>query len=253
MTTIYQYRIYCETEQLWKTTYGPEPPTTCPTNTAHTVNLDSVAITEKITHDKVIVEQPTTGYFMMDCVTLDVPGGTPGATTIHDVDFDTNILLWLTIIVVTDEMVGDVFSVVTNPDTLVGGLTVGGNIGDTILNVSPTVTANVVTRMYLTVHDNTASPPVSQDLGRVLNVDSDAGTVTMQNALTSNFPAGSTLTLTMYFAKDLVLSITGKHEFGNKGFESKHVPAGTVFRFHYTNNTGTTKKVYWYIGYYFGV
>ena len=48
MSTIYKFQIYCITEKKWKVTYGPTPPTTCPTNTAHDVNLDNVAKTGKI-------------------------------------------------------------------------------------------------------------------------------------------------------------------------------------------------------------
>ena len=49
MTTSYTYSIYCITEGEWKYTYDETPPTVCPTNPSHTVNLGSVALISKVT------------------------------------------------------------------------------------------------------------------------------------------------------------------------------------------------------------
>lgn len=52
-TVLYKYWIYCVTEGAWKYVYNTEgnPPTTCPTDTAHTVDLNSVYISETITSE----------------------------------------------------------------------------------------------------------------------------------------------------------------------------------------------------------
>lgn len=43
MTTIVKYQIYCTTEDTFKYTWASSPPTTCPTNSLHIVNPDSVS------------------------------------------------------------------------------------------------------------------------------------------------------------------------------------------------------------------
>lgn len=42
MTTVYRYRIYCITQGAWETKWAITPITTCPINSEHTVNANSV-------------------------------------------------------------------------------------------------------------------------------------------------------------------------------------------------------------------
>jgi hypothetical protein len=62
---IYNYQIFCTTECAWKHTssVGENPPTACPLDGGHTVNLDSVFIesttTPDYTHDKVLTPKKT--------------------------------------------------------------------------------------------------------------------------------------------------------------------------------------------------
>jgi hypothetical protein len=252
-TTVYHYQIYCETEQAWKYTWGTEgeAPTTCPTNTAHTVNLSSVAKIGSVSENDVVVHQPTEGYFMCESVPMVVPACNPGDVVPIDVPFDDTILLWTTGFNAKAEMVDDCFSVVINPDTVVGGLTATGNVNDTVLNVTSTVTDNVTPGMYLKLMDND-SPPNIQDVGKILAVDGTAGTVTVKNALTETFSPGTIVMLNLYMAKDIFVDIAGHFVFGEKGFQGKRIPAGTVFRMLYTNHDGLAKTFHWKIGFYYG-
>jgi hypothetical protein len=55
-----QYRIYCDTEQEWKTWWLPDTspsPTACPTDTNHTTNVKSVSIEDESSTQEVKVEQ----------------------------------------------------------------------------------------------------------------------------------------------------------------------------------------------------
>ena len=248
MSTVNEYQIYCITEGVWKHTWGQEPPTVCPTNTADTVNLSSVAIVSTVSETHTVIHQPTAGRYMVEMFPLSIPSGTPGATVNVDLAFDSEILLWLTAFNCTADLVGDKFDVVLNPDTIVGGLTATGNTSDTVLNVSSTVTGNVTVGMYLTLHN---SPDV-QDLGKVMNVDADAGTVTVSNALSTTFPPGSILTLTLYLARNVILDMAGPANLAEKGFQGKVVPAGTTMRMVYTNNDGAAKVLNWRLGFFYG-
>lgn len=53
MTTVYKYSIYCETEEATVYTWAESEPTTCPNNTAHTIDTDSISIVETMADDLV--------------------------------------------------------------------------------------------------------------------------------------------------------------------------------------------------------
>ena len=40
--SLYKFKIYCETDARWEDAFVNSPPTQCPVNIAHSVNLDSV-------------------------------------------------------------------------------------------------------------------------------------------------------------------------------------------------------------------
>ena len=50
------YRLYCETEEQWKECWGVETPTKCPTDTAHTINAESVHISHAHTVSQVSIK-----------------------------------------------------------------------------------------------------------------------------------------------------------------------------------------------------
>ncbi len=47
MTTLYQYRVWCETENSWVYLWDKETPTVCPNNNAHTINTDKIVVMAK--------------------------------------------------------------------------------------------------------------------------------------------------------------------------------------------------------------
>lgn len=49
--TLYQYRIYCETESKWRCQWRRDTPTVCPFNSSHTVNANSHQQLQEITAD----------------------------------------------------------------------------------------------------------------------------------------------------------------------------------------------------------
>ena len=49
--TVYQYRLYCETEDAYVEVWDTEAPTVCPNNNGHTIDTDSITVIDKITQD----------------------------------------------------------------------------------------------------------------------------------------------------------------------------------------------------------
>jgi hypothetical protein len=59
-TTVNKYRIFCETESAYKTVWGEEVPTLCPSDTAHTIDTDTITIVDTVTQNDVVVKSQTT-------------------------------------------------------------------------------------------------------------------------------------------------------------------------------------------------
>jgi len=252
MSTINNYQLFCVSEQAIKNTYGIEEPTTCPTDTAHTIDTNSIRIVHTISENKTIIEQPSAGRYMVEGIHFEIPSCSPVCDCVLEHVFDIEVLLWTTGFNCTADMVGDQFDVILNPDTVVGGLTATGNTSATILNVNSTVTGNVTPGMYLTLTNTSANPPITQELGKVLEVSVENGTVTISNALESTFPPGSIITLVLYMARNILLDYAGPVSLSEKGFSGKIIPAGTVLQMIYTNNSGIAKGFNWKISYYYG-
>ena len=81
MTTIYLYRVYCVTDSTYETIWAEDEPTTCPVNTAHTIDATKTAIIDSREPDQVTIKEETIatgGHF--GCNTL-VVNAIKNATT----------------------------------------------------------------------------------------------------------------------------------------------------------------------------
>ena len=116
------YKLYCIDERRVVYKWTDTPPTVCPNNTVHDIDLDSVRISEKY-NDRVIAEEISKGYFESQHIPMNIPSGTPGDITEHDVTWPMVILLWKTYLTPTTDMIGDFISVLAAPETTVGTLT----------------------------------------------------------------------------------------------------------------------------------
>ena len=65
MTTVYKYRIYCITENTWSYIWSETLPTTCPNDTNHEVNPESISDIDSVT----TVQQPSINRYTIFCET----------------------------------------------------------------------------------------------------------------------------------------------------------------------------------------
>jgi len=56
MATVYKYSIYCETEATTVYAWSEAEPTTCPNNTGHTIDTDSIAIVDTVAENHVYLD-----------------------------------------------------------------------------------------------------------------------------------------------------------------------------------------------------
>ena len=252
MTSVYKYKVYCETESAWVNgwTIDPDLVTTCPTDhQTHTITSNSVTVIEEISEGTVSLKNSIAGYFQVSTIDLDIPQGNTGTVATKDITYPFEVELWKTDYVSSPDSVDDILNIIVGPDTAISVLTATGNIGDTTIHMLSSIfDANILCRgVYLKLFNGIS---VFQDLGRVIALDPINYTVTFENAITSTFNAGSPVLLNLYLVKDFIISAPSiNFEFGSKGYSTKKIPPNTVIRILYTNKSGLAKKVYFGIEY----
>lgn len=244
--SVYKYRIYCNTEADYVYSWGNTEPTTCPNDTAHSIDTNSIAIIETISTQTIKAEENSDGYFETTHVVMNIPTGSPGDITTYDVTWPMDIILWRTFITPTSDMIGDSISVLAAPETTVGVLTASASIGQTTISVNSTVLGNVSRGFLITLYDG-----VNKNVcGRCTEVNTTNSTISFQTAITNNFSAGTAVKISIYVLNNINITDTTTIDIGTKGFKGKGVPSGLIMRVYYTNNSGTSKIVRWRPEYY---
>jgi len=85
MTTIYKYRVYCTTDSTYEYTWDEDEPTTCPTNTAHSIDSTKTTIIETQEDGQVTIKEentPTGGHFAASTITINAIKNTVSTKTI---------------------------------------------------------------------------------------------------------------------------------------------------------------------------
>lgn len=243
MTTLYHYRLWCTTENTYVYTWAETAPTTCPNDTAHTVDANSLTVVGRRDVPLVTIQDGVQGYYQSGSIRVPIPATTPGDIYNHDVTFPFSMWLWTCEFDGLTDAVGDEFSIIIAPNSMIGVLTAPASIGDTVLNVYSTVfTCGYVTHgVDLTITDGTNT----QSLGRVVTFDQTAGTITMETALTNNYSPGiSQILLNLNIVRKQFIGVDGKtYRYGKKGFATRAIPQGSVMRFQYVNNNGLAKTL----------
>jgi hypothetical protein len=244
-TTLYKYRIYCTTdskfEYIWVESTASEP-TTCPTNTAHTIDAGQTRIVEQNDPDIVSIKQETTNtgqHYRWDSIAFDALAN---QTTTYTFSYPYPISVLDALMITDTENKGDIITWRIAPDTTIGALTADVAVNDTIINVSSTVTDNIALGFHCNLFDGVNT----DELGAVIGVDSVAGTITVETAATQIFLASSPtyVRMNIYFLKDVEMGHPGRLNIGDSKIESSYVPANTVVECQYTNNHETLDKRY---------
>jgi len=241
MTEVNQYKIYCTSDSKWECVWGTDPPTTCPTNTAHTVDANSVSIVKTIGDPIITVkeeETPTGGHFAAETIVIDAGNF---ETKVQDIFWPIPINVLEIIVHPTIGMDNDTISVDIAPNTTVGVLTATGATGATVLNVSSTVTDNIEIGFHCCLAGHTGAMAM---LGRVLNVDGPNGQITTEFPITEwDFAPSLTAVqqdIYMMYKHELPVSAVPFHVGGSK-IGASYIPANTTIRCTY-NNSSTGAK-----------
>ena len=239
-TTINNYSLYCITEAALVTTWAQDAPTVCPHNDTHIIDLNSLKIRETISNQVRIVISPAQGtnnFYRAEGFVMNVTAGT-GIVSIMDTSFPYATSLRNVYLMIGPENVGDRIQVIANPNTTFGTNTIAVSSGDTVINVSPSVIQNTYPGFLVNLTDGVNN----SDLGEIISIDENAGTVTVSTPSSNSFAPGAQFQISISRVKNFDMLFSEKIALGGHEIGGTINPANTLLRTIYTNNSGIAKK-----------
>lgn len=177
-----------------------------------------------------IKTQGLTGFTSFE---VDVPATVGSYTTDIVFPIDINLIRgkWFNKV----DFQGDSVEFHISPNTVIGVITANVAQDDTIINVSQTVVDNLKVGYYVACQ--------GQDWGRVINVDADNNQITIENPANPITATGSEyVIMTIKMVNHIYLEGTDTMMTLEGGVQSNYIPANTVMKIVYNNDTGTAKK-----------
>lgn len=212
------------------------------TNTVAAHDGDNIVgngiIDVKILEESLDPNKRTGGHFKAHTLAITVPGSV-GVHT-QDFSYPYNISVLSVEFVGKAENDGDTFSVCFAPDTIVGAITSDVSATDTVINVQDSVIANSFVGMKVNITDLTNV----DDLGYILEIDKNAGTITVSTAATQAFAAATPtyVRIAVESVKDVVIdAVTAPIQVGGSKIGGSFLAANTIIRLHYDNKDGVAK------------
>lgn len=234
-----KYRIYCETEQEYQYTWDETLPTTCPTNAEHSIDSSTITIIDTVDTAAVNINQefvPTGGFYRAESKKVTVSGL---STEIFDYVWPYQLSVLTITLYSGVENEGDILNGYMAPDTVVGVLTENADTNDTVLHVNSTVIQYINIGFRVSVNNGSFI-----DLGECVAINKENNTITLENAISSNYTSGLPIAITVNFVKDFILRDNTIYELARKTIGGSSVAPGKVVRVKYTNNTVATKNFY---------
>ena len=173
-------------------------------------------------------------------VTVDVAAGADTIST-ATITFPLPISLYSASWLHDSNMDTDVVNITAGENTIIGALTANASIGDTVLSVQKSVIENTQTGYNLNLWDGVNT----NDLGRVLAIDTVNDQITIETPLTTAFTAATPTYVrqTIYFVKDVELKGRYDYQFGEDVIGGSFIPAGFSLKCDYLNREGTAKRL----------
>lgn len=246
MTSTVRWQIYCTTEAKWSSGLRDQSlgaPTTCFNVSTHSVDLTSAQQIGdvQLINVKVIQEDvPTGGHyctegFVMNLAALE--------TQTLSIKWPMNTTATVVHVQSLKENLDDTLSATINPYTLIGTITSNVAINTTTANVSSTVITNI--KIGFDIYINT------ENLGRVISIDTTNLIVTFENPTTIAHIAGEYVYTEMKLIKNFQLGTENGNDLGLASIGGKYLKANTVTNIIYKNNTNIAKRFRFSIEYLF--
>lgn len=242
-TTLYKYTFVCSTESaeknVWRTENEPIP-SKCPDDTSHTIDTVSMRITEVVKKDLVKIEEeivPTGGHFKCRTLSIDLA---PNETKEVDRVYPFNISAMAIEFNTDSDNFGDNIELIVRPNTTIGIITNNVNIGNNTISVDSNVIKYIKIGYKINLHNGTET----EDLGYVTGIDKDNLTITTEKQSTKEFLSATPtyVRMNIYVIEDYIIGKAGRWEMGSSKIGGSFIPAGTIVRVIYYNNSGISKN-----------
>lgn len=212
-TSINKWKIYCTTEGTWSFGFldssNTNGPTTCFNNSGHTVNNNSISIVSNISTNSVkIVEEsiPTGGNYMSEGYSMNLPANT---TTTKTISWPIPISVLSASYSTLTTHIGDIINFVSD-SFIIGVITANITAGNTVISLNSTAINAVVLGYELIVTDGTNT----DFLDTICCINKNTSTVTIRQAATHSFVAGSVIKMQRRFLKNLGIGMSTLYQPG---------------------------------------
>lgn len=231
---VYNYKIYCITEEEYVSGWGKVEPTACYNNPAHSVNPYSVQLIEVVNNTEVVIKEDNVQISRnFKVITIEFSNVMPNTSQSQYYTFDIVTSMYSFKFATDDTNKGDTLSISANNDTPLGLITANVTAGDTTIHAPAALFVYGKVGYYVMITDGTNT----DQLGYIKSIDPVAGTIVVKTAATHNFSSTNTLLkMTLYTLKDLKIGPPQMYNFANDIIGGTAVPVNTTVKFTYTNN-----------------
>jgi hypothetical protein len=245
MSAVYNFRIFCETENIYTFKWDSLEPTTCPNNNSHTINLDSITVVDEVKTNSVnIIQQKNTGeFYRAESKKVIAP---PGISN-HDYVFPYDISVLTVGIHTQNENKDDIINVYISPNTIIGVLTQTTQENQSYIYVSQSVLDNIQRGFTISILSNGNY----YNIGECLNINKIDMKIELTQNINQIFNNGSYVCLSVNNIKNFVLCNNTNYILGQKTIKSTFLPAGQIVRLEYNNTSNETHNLYFSFDYYY--
>lgn len=250
-TTVYYYKLWCNTDNQWEYVWRETDPVVCPTNSAHTIDTNSISIVNEVSNQEVkIIEETsaTTGhhYRLISRKFASQIAANDEANMDLTFPYPISIVAGYTFIKATQE--GDNMCVIVSPDTTIGAITADITATDTVVKVQQSVIDNTFIGAKVRFTDLTTTTPYYEVLSKdeaKLEITVDAG---ISDSLAAATPTYVQFQIVMC---EVEISGEGKYGIGEHTIGGSTIPANTVIRFNYKTDGGNAAQPMFYFETYY--
>lgn len=238
--TVNNYRFFCNTENTYVTMWNTDTPTKCPNNNQDHIDLNSITITDSINSNSINIIQYTDsiqGLYRVTSRSMFIPSR---QTVSEDFSFDIPISILSMSFTTTKQNTGDIINCYVSPNTTIGVITQNISNGDKVIHVSPTVIKNIK-RGYMV---NLTNGSNILNMGECISINPNNNTIKCDTEANSNINAGAYLQITIHNIKDFIVGPPSAITFNNKTLQSTYIPANTILRLVYQNNSNIDTTFY---------
>jgi hypothetical protein len=209
-------------------------------------SIDIVRSEQLTEHIRFVEAGDTTqGLYAAQSLIIDVSAGE--TDKIVDFTWPYDIALMSGTLGISEDMVGDDFTIDVGPNTLVGALIQPLNVGDVSVYVSPTVLENIRIGYYLGLYVPGGNDGI--EISQVIDRDDENYCLSLLNPSDVSANAGSYVAMCAKIIPTLFLHSMDKVEIGKDIPTGQRIPAKLPVRVHYHNNNGVAKKVSFFVEY----